>query len=82
MQELESAFAAIKEKGMAVSKMRMNANTFENVRKKLPYCEYAAETEYTEIKQGIIGELWGARIIIDNFVEDGFIILVGGDKNE
>ena len=82
MQGLESAFAAIKEKGMAVSKMKMNANTFKNIRKNLPYPEYAAEIEYAKAKQGIFGELWGAEIVINNFVEDGLIILVGEDEEK
>ena len=82
VQELESAFAAIKEKGLAVSKMKMNANTFKSIRKNLSYCEYTAETEYVKTKQGTIGELWGVEIIIDNSTEDGMIILVGENEEK
>jgi hypothetical protein len=82
MQELESAFAAIKEKGMTVSKIKMNANTFKNIRENLPYSEYAAEIEYAKGEQGIFGELWGAKIIIDNSVENKLIILVGENEEK
>ena len=82
MQELESAFAAVKEKGMTVSKMKMNADTFKNIRENLSYSEYAAEIEYAKGEQDIFGELLGAKIVIDNSVEDRLIILVGEDEEK
>jgi len=80
LEYLKNKFQEAEQAGSVVNELRVSADVFGIMRKRLLLCDdMEHETKAEELMKGTVGRIWGAKIVIPAGPSSGICEAVGSD---